>query len=116
MPLQPGDSAPWFTAPTPSNPEFVFDTAAGRYVLLVFLSRDDAPANAQALRALAARLAMFDDEKLTAFVVVRDPTTAATATDLRGLRWFLDLDGRVSRLYGALLDDRTEHPMWLILD
>ena len=39
MPLQPGEPAPWFTAPTPSNPEYVFDTAAGRYVLLVFLPR-----------------------------------------------------------------------------
>src|SRR5947208_10957812 len=68
-----GDPAPWFTAPTPSNPEFVFDTAAGRYVLLVFLARDDAPANAKALRALAVHRQQFDDEKLSAFVVVRDP-------------------------------------------
>jgi hypothetical protein len=28
MPLKLGEPAPWFTAPTPSNPEFVFDTAA----------------------------------------------------------------------------------------
>ena len=111
-----GDPAPWFTAPTPSNPEFVFDTAAGRYVLMAFLSREDAPGNAKALRALAAHQALFDDEKLSAFVVVRDPGATATATDMRGLRWFLDLDGRVSRLYGALEDDGTEHPLWLILD
>ncbi|MFL5295367.1 MAG: 2OG-Fe(II) oxygenase [Phenylobacterium sp.] len=114
--LQPGDSAPWFTAPTPSNPEFVFDTAAGRYILLAFLSRDDAAGNVQALRALAAHRQAFDDEKLSAFVVVRDPGTAATATDMRGLRWFLDLDGAVSRLYGALHEDGDEAPMWLILD
>jgi predicted 2-oxoglutarate/Fe(II)-dependent dioxygenase YbiX/peroxiredoxin len=111
-----GDPAPWFTAPTPSNPDFVFDTAAGRYVLMAFLSQGDAPGNAKALRALAAHRGLFDDEKLSAFVVVRDPGTAATATDMKGLRWFLDLDGRVSRLYGALGDDGTEHPLWLILD
>jgi peroxiredoxin/predicted 2-oxoglutarate/Fe(II)-dependent dioxygenase YbiX len=111
-----GDPAPWFTAPTPSNPEFVFDTAAGRYVVLVFLTGGDAPANAKALRALAGHRAMFDDERISAFVVVRDPGTAATATDMKGLRWFLDLDGRVSRLYGALEEDGTEHPFWLILD
>ena len=111
-----GDPAPWFTAPTPSNPEFVFDTAAGRYVVLVFLTLSDALANANALRALAAHRAMFDDDKFSAFVVVRDAGAAATATDMRGLRWFLDLDGRVSRLYGALEADGTEHPFWLILD
>ncbi len=116
MPLQPGEPAPWFTAPTPSNPEYVFDTAAGRYVLMVFLPRDDAPASAAALRSLAAHRALLDDVKLSAFVVVRDPATAATATDMTGLRWFLDLDGAVSRLYGALGKDGSEAPMWLILD
>ena len=37
MALSFGENAPWFTAPSPSNPEFVFDTAAGRYVLMLFL-------------------------------------------------------------------------------
>jgi len=116
MLLQPGDSAPWFTAPTASSPEFVFDTAAGRFVLLAFLSATDSAANAQALRALAGHRAMFDDARLCAFVVVRDSATAATAQDMVGLRWFLDLDGRVSRLYSALEDDGTERPQWVILD
>lgn len=116
MLLQPGDSAPWFTAPTPSNPEFVFDTAAGRYVLLAFLSKDDGALNAQALRTLAAQRALFDDDRRSAFVVVRDPATAATAVDMRGLRWLLDLDGRVNRLYGALDEDGEERPQWIFLD
>jgi peroxiredoxin/predicted 2-oxoglutarate/Fe(II)-dependent dioxygenase YbiX len=116
MPLNPGDPAPWFKAPTPSNPEFVFDTAAGRYVLMVFLPKDDEAAAAEALRTLSANMAQFDDERLSAFVVTRDPTTAATAGDMRGLRWFLDLDGAVSRLYGVLAEDGAEHPTWLLLD
>jgi len=116
MLLQPGEPAPWFTAPTPSNPEFVFDTAAGRYVLLAFLSQADAAGNAAALRTLAAHQALFDDARLSAFVVVRDPETAATAADMRGLRWFLDLEGRVSRLYGALEESGQERPQWIILD
>jgi predicted 2-oxoglutarate/Fe(II)-dependent dioxygenase YbiX/peroxiredoxin len=114
MPLALGEPAPWFTAPTPSNPEFVFDTAAGRYVLLVFLPTGDGAG--AALRILAARRAQFDDEKLSAFVVLRDPATAATARDMRGLHWFLDLDGAVSRLYGALGADGAESPMWMLLD
>jgi predicted 2-oxoglutarate/Fe(II)-dependent dioxygenase YbiX/peroxiredoxin len=116
MALSLGEPGPWFKAPTPSNPEFVFDTAAGRYVLLVFLPTDDPAAASEALRTIALHRAQFDDETLSAFVVVRDPATAATAQDMRGLRWFLDLDGAVSRLYGALHDDGAEHPVWLLLD
>ena len=116
MPFMPGEPAPWFRAPTPSNPEFIFDTAAGRYVLLAFLPKADQAASAEALRALAANQDQFDDERASAFVVTRDEGTAATAQDMRGLRWFLDLDGAVSRLYGALAEDGAEHPMWLLLD
>src|SRR3954454_855981 len=116
MPIALGEPAPWFTAPTPSNPEFVFDTAAGRYVLLVFLPKEDPAAAGEALQTLSSHHARFDDETLSAFVVVRDPATAAPAHDMRGLRWFLDLDGAVSRLYGALSPDGAEAPMWLLLD
>jgi predicted 2-oxoglutarate/Fe(II)-dependent dioxygenase YbiX len=35
---------------------------------------------------------------------------------MRGLRWFLDTDGELSRLYGALGQDGTESPMLLLLD
>jgi predicted 2-oxoglutarate/Fe(II)-dependent dioxygenase YbiX len=47
---------------------------------------------------------------------VRDPATAATAHDMQGLRWFLDPDGTVSRLYGAIGPGGEEWPMWLLLD
>ncbi len=116
MPLQLGEPAPWFTAPTPSSSEFVFDTAAGRYVLMAFLPKDDPDAASAAVRALAANRAMFDDDRLAAFVVVRDAATAASARDMVGLRWFLDLDGEISRRYGMLGADGTEHPTWLLLD
>jgi predicted 2-oxoglutarate/Fe(II)-dependent dioxygenase YbiX/peroxiredoxin len=115
MPLTPGDAAPWFKAPTPSNPEYHFDTVAGRYVLLVFLPLEDGPRGA-ALKALAAHQGLFDDVRASAFVVVRDAQTAATARDIRGLRWFLDADGAVSRLYGALTQDGREQFFWLALD
>ena len=116
MPLKLGEPAPWFTAPTPSNPEFVFDTAAGRYVLMAFLPKDDAEAAAEAIRALAAHRAMFDDDRLAAFVVVRDPATAVSARDMPGLRWFLDLNGAISRRFGTIGADGTEYPTWLLFD
>ena len=59
MALNFGETAPWFTAPTPSNPAFVFDTAAGRYVLLVFLPKDDAQAAGEALRTIAQQRGRF---------------------------------------------------------
>jgi predicted 2-oxoglutarate/Fe(II)-dependent dioxygenase YbiX len=115
MRLTPGEAAPWFKAPTPSNPEFHFDTAAGRYVLLLFLPVET-DARLAALKALAAHQAVFDDIRASAFVVVRDAQTAATARDLRGLRWFLDIDGAASRLYGALDAAGAESCFWLLLD
>ncbi len=116
MQLNIGEPAPWFTAPTPSNPEFIFDTVAGRYVVLGFLPRNDSALAASAVRAVAQHRHLLDDEKVTAFLIVRDPATAATAVDMRGLRWFFDLEGDLSRRYGALGDDGSERPFWLLLD
>lgn len=112
MPLKPGEPAPWFRGATPSNPEFTFDSVAGRYILLAFLPREDAPRLA-ALRALAARRAMFDDARLSAFAVVRDPQTATGVQDMTGLRWVLDLDGAVSAQFAP---DGGEPPAWMLLD
>lgn len=116
MPLTPGEPAPWFTAPTPSNPEYVFDTVAGRFVLLAFLPANDPAAAGVALKLLSQNQKLFDDRRLSAFVVVRDPAMGATLRDMRGLRWFLDFDGAVSRLYDALGEDGAERPFWMLLD
>jgi predicted 2-oxoglutarate/Fe(II)-dependent dioxygenase YbiX len=107
MPLTPGEPAPWFRASTPSNPEFTFDSTAGRYILLAFLPPDQVGAAAM-VRALAANRPMFDDAKLSAFGVVGDRETAATMQDMRGIRWVLDFDGAVRRLYGVLGEDGAE--------
>jgi predicted 2-oxoglutarate/Fe(II)-dependent dioxygenase YbiX len=115
MQLSPGDPAPWFKAATPSNPEYHFDTAAGRYVLLLFLPTE-VEARAAALKALVAHQGLFDDVKLCAFIVARDAQTLETARDVRGLRWFLDADGAVSRAFGALQADGAEEFFWLVLD
>jgi predicted 2-oxoglutarate/Fe(II)-dependent dioxygenase YbiX len=109
-PLGIGDPAPGFRAPTPSNPNFHFTTAAGRYLLLAFLPPDPARV-AQALAAFEPHRARFDDRSLAAFFVATDPETIAAAQDrIPGQRWFLDRDGEVSRLYHA------EAPYWLLLD
>lgn len=110
-----GEPAPWFTAPTPSNPRFHFSSVAGRYILLGFLPAGG-EAQTAALTALHARRALLDDNTVSAFVVLRDPDAIARARDGRGLRWFLDQDGEVSRLWGALDAAGAERPMWVLLD
>lgn len=109
MPLQFGEPAPWFTAPTASSPEFLFDSAAGRYVLMAFLP-PQAELAGPALKALAARQTLFDDRKASAFVVFRDPAMMAGLRDLRGLRWFPDPDGALAHRFVA------DTPHWLLLD
>ena len=43
--------------------------------------------------------------------------SAATAQDLRGLRWFLDSDGEVGRRFGMVwADGNEEFPAWVLLD
>lgn len=112
MPLQPGEPAPWFRGATPSHPEFTFDSVAGRYILLAFLPRDDAPRLA-VLKALAEHRAIFDDAGLSAFAIVRDQQTAASAQDMTGLRWVIDLDGAVSVQFAGT---GAEPPAFMALD
>lgn len=109
MPLAVGDPAPWFTAPTASSPEFVFDSSAGRYVLMLFPPHEP-EGRAVALKALAAHQALFDDRQASAFVVVRDPEALQGLKDMRGLRWLLDPDGAIAARFLA------DRPHWLLLD
>lgn len=115
-PFGPGDLTPWFFAPTPSNPRFNFSTLAGRYVLLGF-APSPGPVRDLAFNQFSAHRKLFDDDKATAFFVLRDEGSITAARDQPpGLRWFFDPDGRLSRLYGALGDDGAERPYWLLAD
>jgi predicted 2-oxoglutarate/Fe(II)-dependent dioxygenase YbiX/peroxiredoxin len=115
-PFSPGDPAPWFEAPTPNSAHFHVSTTVGRYMLLGFLP-PPGPARDAAMTAFTAHRALFDDHRLTAFMVLRDPASIAAARDQPpGLRWFLDGESRVSTLYGAVDAKGGEHPYWLLLD
>lgn len=104
-PLLPGDPAPWFVQATLGNPRFHFHTAAGRWLVLGMFGRTDDSAAAQAIAAVRARPDLFDDVRASFFGVTLDPADAAQgriAETIPGYRWFIDQDGSVSRLYGAL--------------
>lgn len=123
--LQPGDPAPWFRQRCTSNPDYVFDTAAGRYLVLCFFGSAAHPQAAPRLAVTGAQRALFDDTRIAFFGVSVDPADEAdarVAESLPGIRHFWDFDRRVSRLYGALPAQPPEsggeafRPRWLILN
>lgn len=115
-PFAVGDPAPWFVAPGPNSANFHFSTTVGRYLLLGFLPPPGAARDA-ALSAVEGEIGRFDDSTLAAFLVIRDAASIAQARNQpKGVRWFFDADGHVSRLYGALDEAGDEHPYWLLLD
>lgn len=115
MALTIGEPAPWFIARTQSFPEFPFSNAAGRYILLGFLPTETEPLSA-AIRAVAASRAMFDDVRLSVFLVVRSAEPPTGARDMTGIRWVLDADDAVSRMYETVDSAGAGHPSWLVLD
>ncbi len=123
--LHPGDPAPWFTAASPTNPHYRFNTVAGRYVLMCFFGsagREDVQA---ALSQLADQRALFDEQHLVFYGISIDPEDERQARikeHLPGLRVLWDFDQALSRLYGAIGDSQSEpgrvpyKPFWLLLD
>ncbi len=117
--LAAGDPAPWFYGVTPRNPRFVFDSTAGRNIVLCFLGTARLPSTAAALAAIAARRAVLDDTHACLFTVTTDPADIADgrlSECLPGIRAFIDSDHSLSRLYGAAA--RTEglyRPRWILM-
>jgi len=116
-----GESAPWFKAPTlEGSPNYVFDTAGGRVVMLLFFGSAGQPAAAEALAKMQARRAMFDDQQAAFYGVTIDPRDAAEKRIRRqmpGIRFFLDHDRAVSSAFGAVIEEgRGYRPHWLLLD
>ena len=120
--LLPGDPAPLFTAKSLTNPRFIFDSVAGRYILLGFFGSTAEPVAAAALRDVAAHRNLFDDDKVVCFGVAIGAEDATRMQEtMPGLRCFLDFDGSISRLYGALGDEAelasaAYRPLWVLLD
>ncbi len=122
--LRPGDPAPWFKAASGSNPNYSFDTVAGRYILMAFMGSSQTPGAAQVLETVRANRALFDDDKLCFFGVTADPRDReepACQSQVPGVRFFYDFDLKVSRLYGAAEGEMAAggvryRASWLLLD
>lgn len=115
-----GEAAPWFHAPAlDGNPDYAFDLAGGRAVLMLFFGTTRHPAVAAALAELQKRRDLFDDSHACFFGVTVDPSDSEQgriAQQLPGIRFLLDHDRAVSRLYGAVRGGPAYAGHWLLLD
>ncbi|ODN69482.1 2OG-Fe(II) oxygenase [Methylobrevis pamukkalensis] len=121
-----GDPAPWFRQRTAANPNFVFDTVAGRYIVLCFFGSAGDAAGKAAIEEAHANRHLFDDVRASFFGVSNDPTDEASGRvqpSNPGIRHFWDFDGSVGRLYGAVPQDAapgdTRIPIrrfWVVID
>ena len=118
-----GEPVPWFhAAALDGHQRYAFNTAAGRWSLMLFIGHADGPEARAALDLVAANRDLFDDEHACFFGVTVNPADAAEgriAQLLPGIRWFLDYDRNVSVAYGALAadgDNEVYSPFWLWLD
>lgn len=117
--LERGDSAPWFHAAALSGvPSFAFDSVAGRHVLMLFMESAVDDACAAALSLISANRPVFDDDHACFFGVTSDPSDAGEgriATQVPGIRFFLDYDRAVATLYGVA-DGNSYAAQWVLLD
>jgi peroxiredoxin len=117
-----GEPAPWFTGTTTRGPGVGFDTIAGRWVVMLFFGSVSAPVAQGALKLVAKNANLFDDKRVSFFGVTADPADAARVkARIPGIRFFLDGDLEISRLYGATRatdpkKDVNYTAFWLILD
>lgn len=123
--LMPGDPAPWFHQRTTSAADFSFNTAGGRYLVLCFLGTAGDAIGRAAIEAVLARRHLFDDHNAAFFGVTIDPRDRSARRieeSLPGIRYFLDVDRRVSKLYGAVEQEAGAtgeikyRRMWMVLD
>ena len=123
--IQVGEPVPWFVCRSPANPNFQFDSVAGRYIVLCFFG---SAANAVSQRVLSAVLAhrkLFDDTNACFFGVSIDPADESenrVRNSIPGVRFLWDFDESVSRTFGAISKpsdksvERLHHPLTYVLD
>lgn len=104
MSLLPGDLAPHFKCASSVNPQFTFDTAAGRYIVLSFFGSTTSPAAEKMLNLLIERgNHRFDVTNAIFFGVSIDPNDVQRIEHRHpGRIYFFDLDLAISKLYGLV--------------
>ena len=107
-----GDPIPWFRANhiATGRPEVDIHVSAGRWIVLAFLGSLDQPQAQARLATLVQQAAVFSDDHLMIYAVLRTPPENALALlSLSGpvLRFVADYDGAIGDYYGANETPRT---------
>jgi predicted 2-oxoglutarate/Fe(II)-dependent dioxygenase YbiX/peroxiredoxin len=100
-----GDPVPWFSADTHTTPQFQFNAAAGRYVVLSFLGSTSRGSSQQIVRDVEQHRNEFSDERVCFFGVIIDPADfdkAKIREFVPGVRYFKDFQHFVSEGYDAI--------------
>jgi predicted 2-oxoglutarate/Fe(II)-dependent dioxygenase YbiX/peroxiredoxin len=107
--LTAGDPAPWFVGRETLNPQYRFDTAGGRYILLCFFGSSRSPmAKSLFDDVLNKHRNLFDDSKISFFGVSADPGDIGKLKEnIPGIRFFHDEGFAISKLYGSSPMDGT---------
>lgn len=120
--LLPGDPAPRFFTRGSSNPRYLFDTAAGRNLVLCFMGSSHNAHGRAAMQAAIKRRELFDDVAASFFGVSNDPDDESgkhLQTILPGFRFFWDFDHTITKLYGAWPVDAGDTGFvgkWVLID
>lgn len=124
--ILPGDPAPGFSQKSPENPRYVFDSAAGRYLVLCFFGTSEDEHSRAAIEAVLQRADIFDDNRACFFGVTNDAedeTGRRVVNKVPGFRYFFDADLTVAKLYGIVPTEAEEHGgpfklmrQWVVID
>jgi predicted 2-oxoglutarate/Fe(II)-dependent dioxygenase YbiX len=121
--LSAGDPLPRIVQRSPSNPNFVLDSAAGRYLVLCILGSTALPEARGALGAVHARADLFNDDFASFFAVSADPDDEGAqrlGNRVPGYRVFWDRDLRIARACGAAPVEGGGSgsllPRWVLID
>ncbi|HMP79331.1 MAG TPA: redoxin domain-containing protein, partial [Pirellulaceae bacterium] len=109
--LHPGEPAPWFVGRSADNPQFHFDTVAGKRIVLCLFGSAVHPVSAQTLECLRLSEGLFDDNDCWLMGVSVDPQDEQQGRVVPHpprFHQFWDFDGQISTLYGALQTEPTQ--------
>jgi predicted 2-oxoglutarate/Fe(II)-dependent dioxygenase YbiX/peroxiredoxin len=102
-----GEMAPAFSVASDVNPDFLFRSLGGRWMVLMFFGTLGHGPSRLAHERIVARRALFDDQGAQFFGVSYDPADRGERglkNSMPGLRYFWDFDQAVSRLYGTAIE------------
>jgi peroxiredoxin len=118
--LTPGEPAPWFRARNTKSPRFLFDTVAGRYIVLCFFGSAGDPASGRVVQLFEQSHDRFDLQNCSFLGVSTDPADeflSRIRQQWPAMSYFWDFDGQISRRYGIDAPDGSGYErQTLVLD